>query len=255
MKQIILSGIQIILPSPSKNDLMYMSESTRERIFKKLIEAVDLGDEDLAAEGANEALAEEVPPYDAIIHGLAEGMKLVGDKYERKEYFLPDMLISADAMYAGLNILTPHIPKDASRSKGKIILGVVEGDVHDIGKNIVKVMLTASGYEVIDLGRDVPTPEFIEKAKSEGAQVIAMSTLMTPTLMSMQDVENGLDKEGMKGKVKTIIGGGSVSEEWRQMIGSDAYGKDATEAVSKIKTLIDTIIAAAESMKEEDGSP
>lgn len=92
-----------------------------------------------------------------------------------------------------------------------------------------------------------------EKAKSEGAQVIAMSTLMTPPLMSIQDVEDGLDKEGMKGKVRTI-GGGSVSEEWRQRIGSDAYGKDATEAVSKIKTLIDTIIAAAESMKDEDGS-
>ena len=228
--------------------------SNREGIFKKLIEAVDLGDEDLAEEGANEALEDGIPPYDAIILGLAEGMKLVGDKYERKEYFLPDMLLSADAMYAGLNILTPHIPKESTRSKGKIILGVVEGDVHDIGKNIVKVMLTASGYEVIDLGRDVPTPEFIEKAKSEGAQVIAMSTLMTPTLMSMQDVEDGLDKEGMKDKVKTIIGGGSVSEEWRERIGSDAYGKDATEAVSKIKILIDNIIAAAESMKEDGES-
>ena len=254
MKQIILSGRQIIVQSPPKNGLVYMSESTRERVFKKLTHAVDLGDEELAAEGAHEALAAGIPPYDTIINGLAEGMKLVGEKYERKEYFLPDMLLSADAMYAGLNILTPHIPKDASRSKGKIILGVVEGDVHDIGKNIVKVMLTASGYEVIDLGRDVPTPEFIEKAKREGAQVIAMSTLMTPTLMSMQDVENGLDKEGMKGKVRTIIGGGSVSEEWRERIGSDAYGKDATEAVSKIKTLIDTIIAAAESMNGENES-
>ena len=106
--------------------------SNREGIFKKLIEAVDLGDEDLAEEGANEALEDGIPPYDAIILGLAEGMKLVGDKYERKEYFLPDMLLSADAMYAGLNILTPHIPKESTRSKGKIILGVVEGDVHAI---------------------------------------------------------------------------------------------------------------------------
>jgi corrinoid protein of di/trimethylamine methyltransferase len=230
-----------------------MSEGKREKVFKKLIKAVDLGDEDLAVEGANEALEGGVPPYDAVIFGLSEGMKIVGDKYERKEYFLPDMLLSADAMYAGMNILTPHIPKSESKSKGKIILGVVEGDIHDIGKNIVKVLLTASGYEVIDLGRDVPTQEFIEKAKSEGAQVIAMSTLMTPTLMSMQDVEKRLDKEDMKDKVRTIIGGGSVSEEWRERIGSDAYGKNAQEAVSKIKILIENIIAAAELIKE-DGS-
>jgi corrinoid protein of di/trimethylamine methyltransferase len=230
-----------------------MSEINRERVFKKLIKAVDLGDEALAEEGANEAVAEGVSPYDAIMHGLSEG-RIVGDKYERKEYFLPDMLLSADAMYAGMNILNPHIPMSESKSKGKIILGVVEGDIHDIGKNIVKVLLTAAGYDVIDLGRDVPTKDFIEKAKSEGAQVIAMSTLMTPTLVSMQDVEERLDKEDIKGKIRTIIGGGSVSEEYRARIGSDAYGKDAVEAVSKIRILIDNIIAATESIKEENGS-
>lgn len=228
-----------------------MSKERKESIFKRLAEAVVIGDAKIAEEGAREVLAEGIQPYEAIMNGLANGMRVVGEKYETKEYFLPDMLLSADAMYAGLNVLIPHISKSEMKSKGKIILGVVEGDVHDIGKNIVKVMLTAAGYDVVDIGRDVPTPEFIEKAKSEEAQVIAMSTLMTPTLMSMKAVEDQLKERGLKGKVKTIIGGGSVSEEWRAKIGSDAYGKDAMEAVDKVRMLIDSIMAAVEVMKKE----
>ena len=228
-----------------------MSEHKKEEIFKKLADAVDAGDIKAAEEGAKEVLALGISPYEAIINGLAEGMKIVGNKYEAKEYFLPDLLISADAMYAGLNLLTPHISRKDQKSKGKVILGVVEGDVHDIGKNIVKVMLTAAGYEVIDMGRDVPTNDFINKAKSDGAQVIAMSTLMTPTLMSIKSVEDKLKEEGMKDTVKTIIGGGSTSEEWKTKMGSDAYGKDAQEAVSKIKVLMDTIMSAVDEMKKD----
>jgi corrinoid protein of di/trimethylamine methyltransferase len=228
-----------------------MSKSKKERIFKRLAEAVIAGDVKTSQKAAEKVLAEGIPPYEAIIDGLAKGMEVVSDKYEAKEYFLPDLLLSADAMYAGLNILLPHVPKLEAEEKGKVILGVVEGDVHDIGKNIVKVLLTAAGYTVVDLGRDVPTAEFIEKAKSEGAKVIAMSTLMTPTLMSMKAVEDKLKEEGLKDKVRTIIGGGSVSEDWRTRIGSDAYGKDAMEAVDNIKILMGTIKAAAEAMKKE----
>ena len=228
-----------------------MSTSNKETILKRLTDAVIVGDPKTADEAAKQALAAGISAYEAIMNGLAEGMKTVGDKYEKKEYFLPDMLLSADAMYAGLNVLTPHIPKSQSKSKGKVILGVVEGDIHDIGKNIVKVMLTASGYEVVDLGRDVPTSDFIEKAKNEGAQVIAMSTLLTPTLMSMKTVEDKLKEEGLKDKVRTVIGGGAVSEDWRTKIGSDAYGKDATEAVDKVKLLIESIKSAVELMKKE----
>jgi corrinoid protein of di/trimethylamine methyltransferase len=227
-----------------------MSVNDKEAIVKKLTDAVIVGDTAAAEQAAKDALTAGISAYDAIMNGLAEGMKTVGDKYEKKEYFLPDMLISADAMYAGLNILTPHIPKSESKSKGKIVLGVVEGDIHDIGKNIVKIMLTASGYEVVDLGRDVPTADFIEKAKSEGAQVIAMSTLLTPTLMSMKTVEDKLKEEGMKDKVKTVIGGGATSEDWKSKIGSDAYGKDASEAVDKVKLLVESIKSAVEMMKE-----
>ena len=228
-----------------------MNTNDKETILKKLSEAVIVGDAKTAEQTAKEALASGISAYDAIMNGLAEGMKIVGDKYEKKEYFLPDMLVSADAMYAGLNVLTPHIPKSESKSKGKIILGVVEGDIHDIGKNIVKIMLTAAGYEVIDLGRDVPTSDFIEKAKSEGAQVIAMSTLLTPTLMSMKTVEDKLKEEGLKDRVRTVIGGGATSEDWKARIGSDAYGKDASEAVDKVKLLIESIKSAVEMMRKE----
>lgn len=231
--------------------LTMMSEGGRENILEKLAQAVVEGNVGVAQEGSNEALADGIDPYEAIINGLAKGMRTVGEKYEKKEYFLPDLLLSADAMYAGLNILTPHITRKETKTKGKIILGVVEGDVHDIGKNIVKVMLTAAGYDVVDLGRDVPTSEFIEKAKSEGAQVIAMSTLMTPTLMSMKNVEDKLKEEGLKEKVKTIVGGGSLSEGWRTRIGSDAYGKDALEAVDKVRMLLDSIMSSVEMMKKE----
>jgi len=227
-----------------------MSEDKKKDILEKLTQAVIIGDTGMADGAARELLKEGIQPYDGIIHGLAEGMKIVGQKYKQKEYFLPEMLLSADAMYAGLNILTPHI-KQKSKQRGKIVLGVVEGDIHDIGKNIVKTMLTAAGYEVIDLGKDVPASEFIKKAKEEGAQVIAMSTLMTPTLMSMKTIEDELQEHGMKGEVKTIVGGGPVTEDWRQKIGSDAFGKDALEAVDKIKTLVDSILAAAEAMEKE----
>jgi corrinoid protein of di/trimethylamine methyltransferase len=231
-----------------------MSEREKTQILQKLAEVVVTGDEGQAAILAQQALDEGINPYDAITKGLAEGMKIVGEKYERKEFFLPDMLLSADAMYVGLNLLLQHIPKSERTTKGKIVLGVVEGDIHDIGKNIVKVMLTAAGYEVLDLGRDVATADFIEKAKAEDAQVIAMSTLMTPTLMSMKDVEDQLQEEGLKDKVKTIIGGGSVSAEWQTKIGSDAYGKDAIEAVDKVKLLVNSIMTAVEVMKKEKNS-
>ena len=225
--------------------------SEKEKVLNKLATAVVLGDEKMAEETAKEAIDVGLKPYEAIINGLAEGMRVVGEKYECKEYFLPEVLLSADAMYAGLNFLLPLIPAGEKGAKGTIVIGVVEGDVHDIGKNIVKAMLTAAGYEVLDLGRDVPTKDFVDSAKKGGAQVIAMSTLMTPTLMSMKAVEDKLKDEGMKDSVKTIIGGGSVTDEWKSRIGSDAYGKDAMEAVDKVKVLIGQIMSAVKAMKEE----
>jgi len=226
--------------------------TAKEEVLKKLVQAVVDGNLELAEEAAREAVNAGVEPYKAIIDGLSKGMEIVGEKYDAKEFFLPELLLAGDAMYAGLNVLLPLLPKREAGEKGTVILGVVEGDIHDIGKNIVKAMLTASGYKVIDLGKDVPVDEFIKRAKEERAQVIAMSTLMTPTLLSIQTVEEKLKAEGLKGKVKTIIGGGSVSDSWRERAGSDAYGKDAMEAVSKVKLLIESVKAAALQLKDSE---
>jgi len=223
----------------------------KEEILQKLAEAVINGDVDLAREMAKRALEAGIEPWVAINQGLAAGMKVVGDKYEAKEYFLPEVLMAADAMYAGLDVLLPHLKAEKVGTRGKIVLGVVEGDIHDIGKNIVKAMLTAAGFEVIDAGRDVPIERFIELVEKEGAQVLGMSTMMTPTLIQMKRAEDILRQKGLKERVKTIIGGGTVTEEYKQKIGADAYGKDAVEAVDKVKALIQSIMAAAEMVKKE----
>ncbi|MGQ9718324.1 MAG: corrinoid protein [Nitrososphaerales archaeon] len=230
--------------------------SQREEILKRMADGVVIGDAEATQKSAEDwatlVKSGEEKAYTGIVDGLAAGMKIVGDKYECKEYFLPEVLLSADAMYTGLNVLLPLIPKSEAKAKGTVVLGVVEGDVHDIGKNIVKAMLMAAGYEVVDLGRDVPSKDFVQSAEKEKAQVIAMSTLMTPTLLSMKEVEDKLKDVGIKDKVKTIIGGGTVTEDWRKEIGSDAYGKDAMEAIGKVKILIDQIMSAVKVMKKEE---
>jgi dimethylamine corrinoid protein len=221
------------------------------QIFERLRKAVIVGDTEEAVKAAQDAIDTGIEPWKAITEGLAKGMEVVGEKFEKKEYFIPEMLVSADAMYAALNLLLPLLETDETVEKQKVVLGVVEGDIHDIGKNIVKAMLTAGGYEVIDLGVDVPTEKFVETASSDEVKVIAMSTMMTPTLLSLKDVEEQLEKKGLKGKVKTIVGGGTVTEDWRSKIGSDAYGKDAADAVGKVKLLLNQIKAAVELAKKK----
>ncbi|MGQ9718971.1 MAG: corrinoid protein [Nitrososphaerales archaeon] len=230
--------------------------SDRGEILKRMAENVVIGDEEAVKKAAEDwaALVQggKEKAYVGIVDGLAAGMKVVGDKYEAKEYFLPEVLLSADAMYAGLNVLLPLIPKKDVGAAGTIVIGVVEGDIHDIGKNIVKAMLTAAGYDVHDMGRDVPTKDFVEEAKRSQAQVVALSTMMSPTLLSMKAVEESLEKEGMKDKTKTIIGGGTVTEEFQKRIKADSYGKDAVDAVDKVKQLIDSVMKAVEMMKKKE---
>ena len=222
-----------------------------ERIFERLVQAVIAGEIEDAKAAAQDSINAGIKPWKAITEGLAKGMGVVGEKYEAKEYFLPEVLMSSEAMYAGMNLLLPLLEAAVVGEREKVVIGVVEGDIHDIGKNIVKAMLTAGGYEIFDLGRDVPTPDFIEKASGEKARVIAMSTMMTPTLMSMKEVEDELEKKGLKGEIRTIIGGGTVTDEWKDRIGSDAYGKDAMEATDKVKMLFEEIKVALELAKKK----
>ena len=230
---------------------MMMKMGKKEEIFERLRQAVILGETEECVKTAQDAIDAGIDPLKAITEGLSKAMEVVGDKFENKEYFLPEMLLSAEAMYAALELLLPLLKTEEAEKKEKIVLGVVEGDIHDIGKNIVKAMLTAAGYEVIDLGVDVPASEFVKKASEEEVGVIAMSTMMTPTLVSIKDVEEQLAKKGLKSKVKTVIGGGTVTEQWRSKIGSDAYGKDAVEAVNKVKMLVEEIKAAVKLMKKK----
>jgi corrinoid protein of di/trimethylamine methyltransferase len=180
---------------------------------------------------AEQAMAAGVTPQDIIFNGLSKGMEVVGQKYEKKEYYLPQVLLSAQTMYAALDVALPKMKIGAGGAHAKVVICVVEGDVHDIGKNIVKAMLTGAGMTIFDLGRDVPIKNIIEKAKTESVDIVATSTLMTPTLAGMKDIERMMKENGMKPKTKSMIGGGATSKEFATQIGADAWAYNAVEAV------------------------
>jgi len=193
------------------------------------------GKKDESIRHAKEALDGGVRALDAIDHGLVKGMTIVGDKYAAHEMFLPQVLLAADAMYGALDVLLPHIPKEESAKRVNVVIGVVEGDVHDIGKNLVKTMFTAGGMTVFDLGRDVPIENFIINTKEKAANVVAMSTLMTPTMDGMKQCVDGLIEAGLRMQVKIIIGGAPTSKEFADDIGADLHGISAQDAVAKVK--------------------
>ncbi|MDD4750125.1 MAG: corrinoid protein, partial [Methanosarcinaceae archaeon] len=203
----------------------------KEDILKGLADAVVDGDEELAEELAQQALEEKIDAYEAIVNGLTQGMKVISDMYERGEAFVPSLLLAADAMYAGMEILTPYMDVDESAAPENVIIGTVEGDVHDIGKNLVKTMMSASGYNTIDLGNDVPLEQFVEAAKEHKASAISMSTLMTTTLGGMETVIEQLQKEGFRDSVVVMVGGAAVSEEFANKIGANGTALDASTAV------------------------
>ena len=170
-----------------------------------------------------------VSPQDIIFKALSKAMEVVGDKYAKKEYFLPQVLLSANTLYQGLNLVLPMLTGSGAASKGTVVIGVIEGDVHDIGKNICKAMLTGLGLKVVDMGKDVPIKNLYDTAKAEGALVICESTLMTPTLEGMKEMEKLLKETGMKGKINTMVGGGATSKEFADQIGASAWTYDAVE--------------------------
>jgi len=210
----------------------------KEAVFKSLADAVIQMDEEGAVRFAKEALATGIDAYEAIAKGLSRGMTVVSDLYDREQYFVPEILLCSDAMYAGISVLKPHIKAESVGERQTIVIGVIEGDIHDIGKNIVKIMLEAAGFVVYDLGRSVPVARFVDEAERVGAKVIAMSTLMSTTMAGMKRVMDLLRERGLRDRFKVMVGGCPCSPAFAEEIGADAFGANATEAVRIARRLV-----------------
>ncbi len=210
---------------------------SKEELYKNISDAVLNMEEEETVILSNEVVVEGHDAYEAIDKGLADGMDRAGQLFEEEEYFIPELLMCSDAMYAGLDVLKPHIKADDRQEKQKVVIGVVEGDTHDIGKNLVKIMLETSGFEVIDLGRDIPPRDFVEKAREVNAKIIALSTLMTTTMDGMAEVIRILESEDIRGRFKVMIGGGPISQSFADKIGADGYSVNAADAVRLARKL------------------
>ncbi len=184
------------------------------------------------------AISENIEVETILNESLIGGMNIVGDRFRDHEIFLPDVLMAAKAMYAGMKHLEPLLLKKGVKARGKIVIGTVEGDLHDIGKNLVAIMLEGAGYEVIDLGNDVPVRKFVDEAKKVEADIIGMSALLTTTMSTMGEVVCMLKEENLQNKIKTIIGGAPVSSEYAAEIGADMYSFDAGNAVDCVKEIL-----------------
>ncbi|KKH47018.1 methyltransferase [Methanosarcina sp. 1.H.A.2.2] len=224
---------------------------TKEEILKGLADAVVEGDDELAEELAQKALDEGVDAYDAIIHGLSRGMLIVSEQYEKGEAYVPQLLIASTAMYAGMDILTPHVKVEGAEKPAVLVIGSVEGDVHDIGKNLVKTLMSAAGFKVIDLGADAPLEKFVEAAKENKADIISMSSLMTTTMTGMEEVIEMLQEEGLRDAVKVIVGGAPISEDFAEKIGADAMRHDASSATEWALEAVKTLPASEERWSEQ----
>jgi corrinoid protein of di/trimethylamine methyltransferase len=214
-----------------------MSDQT-ESLFQALSDAVVGMDEDLTRQLSQQAVEQRIDALATIEHGLVEGMNRAGKLFETEEYFIPELLLCSDAMYAGLDILRPHLKHEKNQIRHKIIIGVVEGDTHDIGKNLVKIMLEASGFDIVDLGRDIPPQRFVDEAVKVHASVIALSTLMTTTMDGMAEVIKLLQQAKVREHFKVIVGGGPISQSFANRIGADGYSASAPAAVKLVKQLV-----------------
>ena len=221
-----------------------MSE-VKEKLFKELADAVVDMDEDKAVAAAEAVVAAKIDAYEAIEKGLSVGMERAGQLFDEEEYFIPELLMCSDAMYAGMEVLKPHIRQDTVAEKRRVVIGVIQGDTHDIGKNLVRIMLETSGFDVTDLGRDIPPASFIATAKEIDADIIALSTLMTTTMDGMGEVVRQLDAEGIRGRFKVIVGGGPISQGFADRIGADGYAVNAADAVRLARRLTSAEAAAA----------
>jgi corrinoid protein of di/trimethylamine methyltransferase len=213
-------------------------EQLREELLKTLSDAVVNMDEDTAREAAQKVVDEGLNAYDAVMNGLAAGMEIVGDLYDKHEYFVPELLLCADALYAGLDILKPLIkPEDIGESaKGQVVIGTVQGDVHDIGKNIIKMMFEVAGFTVHDLGRDVPLEKFVEEQMRTDSDIVALSAMMTTTMMGMKKVVEMIKEKNPN--VAIMLGGAPVTRDVTELFGADGYADSAGNAVQEAIKMI-----------------
>lgn len=207
-------------------------------ILEKIANVVIEGDKEGVVTVINEALEQNVNPMDIIQKGLTQGIHVVGDKFEKMEMYLPEMLMSAEAVKAGVEIVKPHIKAGLLPQEGVVVIGTMQGDVHDIGKNIVGFYLDVSGFKVYDLGSEVPVYTFVEQAEEKQADIIGISALLTSTMAYMPDVIEELKRRGLREKYIVMVGGGAVTPEWVSEIGADGYGEDFAEATRVAKQLM-----------------
>ncbi len=222
-----------------------LSEEKKKEILERLKNGVIQYDEDAVKEAAQEAVELGMDANEAIFDGLVSGMEEVGKLFEEQEYFVPELLMCADALYAGLDILKPHVKKMDLGVKGSVVIGTVEGDVHDIGKNIVKMMFDVAGFEVYDLGRDVPLDKFVEEQIKTESDLVCLSAMMTTTMVGMQKVIDKLREKNPN--VKIMIGGAPVSKDIAEKWGADGYAADANNALKEAINMISSL----KKMREE----
>ncbi len=207
-------------------------------ILDEIAAALQAGEVAKVGALTGQALAAGLPAAEILQRGLLAGMGVVGAQFKAREIFLPDVLLAARAMYAGLDLLKPHLADQEAALRGKVVLGTVKGDLHDIGKNLVAIMLRGAGFEVIDLGHDVAPQAFVDAAEREQAPLIGISALLTTTMPRMREVVALVKERGLTGKVRTLVGGAPVSEAYAQEIGADGYACDAAQAVDRVTSLL-----------------
>jgi 5-methyltetrahydrofolate--homocysteine methyltransferase len=207
-------------------------------IFQKMADEVQKGNAEPVEELVKEALSQGFPAERILNEGLVEGMNIVSEKFKNNECFIPEVLVSAKAMTVGLEILKPRLAETNVKSRGKVVIGTIQGDLHDIGKNIVAMLLQGAGFEVVDLGADVPIEKFVESAKNEKADIVGISALLITTMVNMKAVIEGLKEAGLRGNVKVIIGGAPVTRDYADRIEADGYAPDAASGVDIAKSLM-----------------
>ena len=201
------------------------------KIVGKLRDSIVNLDIEGVKNAAEEAVKAGIPAYKAVIDGMAKGMEIVGQKYEDGEYFLAELIMAGETMKEGMSVLEPHLKAGDIKAAGKVVIGTVRGDLHDIGKNVVVTLLKAANFDVIDLGVDIPAEKFVEVVKEQSPDIVAMSALLTTTMIEMESVMKELRKARLRSKVKVIIGGAPITPEYAKKIGADAAARDAVQGV------------------------